>query len=260
LAVVACSLDGSVRAWDLVRYRNFRTFHAPTPVQFTALATDEAGEVVCAGSMDPFHIYVWATQTGKLLDVLAGHSAPVAGLSYSAAAGLLASASWDKTVKLWDVFRTGTATETFRHGSDALAVAFRPDGEELVASTLDGSLHVWDVKRGVETMTLDCRRDASSGRKHDDARTAKTSAAGKCFTALAYTADGECVLAGGRTRFVCLYAVKTRLLLRKWQLSHNRSLDGVLDRLNSKGVGEGGRLALLDLEDTRGDVVQARKV
>ena len=33
LAVVSASLDGTVRAMDLVRYRNFRTFTTPHPVQ-----------------------------------------------------------------------------------------------------------------------------------------------------------------------------------------------------------------------------------
>ena len=45
-AVVSASLDGTVRAWDLLRYRNFRTLTTPTPVQFASLAVDPAGEVV----------------------------------------------------------------------------------------------------------------------------------------------------------------------------------------------------------------------
>jgi hypothetical protein len=249
LAVVSSSLDGTVRAFDLVRYRNFRTFTPATPVQFTSLAVDEGGEVVMAGGMDPFTIHVWSVQTGKVLDVLAGHDAPIASLSYCPAAGLLASASWDKTVRLWDVFRSGTATETLRHGSDALAVAFRPDGAQLAVSTLDGTIHFWDVKRGAEVGTIDGRRDAAGGRKAGDVRTAKSSAAGKCFTAIAYTADGECLLAGGRTKYACLYAVAPKLLLRKWQLTHNRSLEGVLDKLSGKQLGEAGHVALLDLED-----------
>ena len=36
--VVSASLDGTVRAFDLVRYRNFRTFTTPTPTQFVSLA------------------------------------------------------------------------------------------------------------------------------------------------------------------------------------------------------------------------------
>ena len=49
---------------------------------------------------------MWSLQTGKLLDVLAGHEAPLSELSFSPNQGVLASASWDGTVKLWDVFKS----------------------------------------------------------------------------------------------------------------------------------------------------------
>lgn len=44
-AVLSASLDGTVRAFDLVRYRNFRTLTTPSPVQFVSLAADPAGDV-----------------------------------------------------------------------------------------------------------------------------------------------------------------------------------------------------------------------
>lgn len=237
LAVLSASLDGTVRAFDLVRYRNFRTLVPPPgspPVQFSCLAADEAGEIVCAGALDPFNIYVWSLQTGRVLDVLTGHEAPITSLSFSSSAGLLASGSWDKTIRLWDVFRTGTATETFLHGSDVLAVAFRPDGEQLAAATLAGQIALWDVKRGAQTGTIDARRDAEGGRKAGDLMTSKMAAASTHFTTLAYTADGEALLAGGRTKWVCLYAIGARILLRRYQITHNRSLDNVLDKISSK--------------------------
>lgn len=242
LALLSCSLDGTVRAFDLVRYRNFRTFSAPggVPVQFTCLTTDEAGELVCAGGMDPFNIYVWSLQTGKLLDTFTGHEAPISSIAYSPATGILASASWDKTVRLWDLYRTGATTETFTHGSDVLAVAFRPDGEQLAASTMAGQICIWDVKHAVQIGIIDGKRDASGGRKRTDAMTAANSASNKHFTTLAYSADGEALLAGGRTKYICLYAANARILLRKYQISHNRSLDGLLDKLHSKQLGEGG--------------------
>jgi periodic tryptophan protein 2 len=250
LAVLSASLDGTVRAYDLVRYRNFRTLSSPPgapPVQFGCLAADEAGEVVMAGGLDPFNVYVWSLQTGRLLDVLSGHAAPVASLAFSAPLGLLASASWDNTVRLWDVFRSGTATETFSHGSSALAVAFRPDGAQLAAALLGGTIALWDTKRGVQVGSLDVRRDAGSGRRAGDLLPAAAAAAGAHFTALAYSPDGEALLAGGRTKWACLYAPTHGILLRRFQVSHNRSLDGMLEKLNSKNVGEGGvNLALLE--------------
>ena len=258
LAVVSASLDGSVRAFDLVRYRNFRTLAAPTPVQFVSLAADEAGEVVCAGTLEPFSVYVWSLQTGRVTDVLSGHEGPVVSLAFSGAAGLLASASWDKTVRLWDVFKSGTAVETLAHGADVLAVAFRPDGGQVAAASLDGQITFWDPKRGVQTGSVDGRRDATGGPLAGGAGGRGAKAAGKYFSVLAYTADGEAVLAGGRSKYVCLYAVAPALLLRKWQVSHNRSLDGVVDRVHSKAVGEGG-LALADLDLDPGDPWERKK-
>lgn len=127
-ALLSASLDGTVRAFDLVRYRNFRTLTAPEPCQFASLAVDPAGELVCAGTMDTFQILVWSLKTGRLLDVLQGHAAPVTALHFSPATALLASGSWDKTVRLWDVFDSKGAVETLQHVHDVLAVAFRPDG------------------------------------------------------------------------------------------------------------------------------------
>ena len=90
LAIVSASLDGTVRAYDRLRYRNFRTFTSPTPVQacstafshpsmfihpsqFASLALDPSGEIVCAGTQDSFEVFVWSMQSGRLLDVLSGH-------------------------------------------------------------------------------------------------------------------------------------------------------------------------------------------
>ena len=48
-ALLSASLDGTVRAFDLMRYRNFRVLTSPDPCQFVSLAVDSSGEVVCAG-------------------------------------------------------------------------------------------------------------------------------------------------------------------------------------------------------------------
>jgi periodic tryptophan protein 2 len=90
-AVISSSLDGTVRAHDLIRYKNFRTMTSPTPVQFTCVAVDASGEIVCAGALEPFSIYVWALQTGRLLDVLAGHEGPISCLDFSSGTSMLAS-------------------------------------------------------------------------------------------------------------------------------------------------------------------------
>ena len=39
-ALLSASSDGTIRAYDLIRYRNFRTLTTPTPVQFTCVTCD----------------------------------------------------------------------------------------------------------------------------------------------------------------------------------------------------------------------------
>ena len=104
------SLDGSVRAWDMIRYRNFRTFTAPTRLSFSSLAIDPSGEVVCAGSIDSFEVYIWSVQTGQLLDQLSGHEGPVSSLAFAPNGSALVSGSWDHTIRIWSIFdRTQTS-------------------------------------------------------------------------------------------------------------------------------------------------------
>jgi periodic tryptophan protein 2 len=89
--VLSSSLDGTVRAHDLHRYRNFKTYTSDIPCQFLSMAVDKSGEVVCAGSAEPFRICVWSVQTGRLTDVLTGHMGPVASLAFHPVRGSLVS-------------------------------------------------------------------------------------------------------------------------------------------------------------------------
>ncbi|KAJ7211195.1 WD40-repeat-containing domain protein [Mycena pura] len=172
-STVVCSspLDGTVRGYDLVRYPNFRMFTAPSPVQFPALAV---GEVVAARSTDSFEVFLWSVQTGR---ILTGHEGPrVVG----------------RTLREWNEFGRSRAVEPLAFSSDVLAVAFRPDGKELAAATLDGQIAFFDVDQGKQTNA-------------DDRVSAANSASGKAYNSLAYTADGRCILAGGNSEYVVLY-------------------------------------------------------
>eukprot|EP00727_Mastigamoeba_balamuthi_P008301 m51a1_g4093 hypothetical protein (875) ;mRNA; r:68447-71634 len=255
LAVFSSSYDGTVRAFDLIRYRNFRIFTPPTPAQLSCLAIDAAGEIVAAGSLDTFEIFVWSVQTGKLLDVLSGHQGPVAGLAFApGATPVLASVSWDKTARLWDVFEGHEHREALELGSDGLALAFRPDGKELCTTSINGNITFWDHENGVQLGTIEGRDDISGGRWASDVRTSKTNPRGKSFTSVAYSADGQCVIASGESKYVCIYEISQRILLKKFQTSKNRALDGVLDFLNSSNMTEAGPKSLLDIDDDDADV------
>ncbi|KAG2225208.1 hypothetical protein INT45_009537 [Circinella minor] len=246
----SASLDGTVRAFDLVRYRNFRTFTSPNPVQFSSLVVDPSGEVVCAGTTDTFEIYVWSVQTGKLLDILAGHTGPISSLTFSPVGMILVSGSWDYTARSWDIFGRSKQVETFQHQNEVLAVAFRPDGREIAASTLDGQIAFWDVENGKQVGSIEGRKDISGGRKVNDRTAADNAASGKCFNSLCYTADGSSILGGGNSKYICIYDIDTKVLVKKFQISNNLSLDGTQEQLNSKYMTEFGSKELMDVEDS----------
>lgn len=61
-----------------------------------------------------------------------------------------------------------------------------------------------------------------------------------CFGRLAYSTDGSCLFGVGDSHYVCAYDTKHGVLLRKIALTQNRSLDGILHKLNSKNILEDG--------------------
>ncbi|KAM1011499.1 hypothetical protein ACFX13_047602 [Malus domestica] len=158
----------------------------------------------------------------------------------------LASSSWDRTVRLWDVFDGKGAVETITHPHDVLTLVYHPDGKQLASSTLDGQIHFWDPIDGLLMYTIEGRRDISGGRLMTDCRSAANSSSGKFFTTLCYSADGSYILAGGSSKYICMYDVADQVLLRRFQITHNVSLDGVLDFLNSKNMTDAGPLDLID--------------
>lgn len=247
------SLDGTVRAFDLVRYRNFRTFTSPKPVQFKCLAVDSSGEVVCAGSQDTFEIFMWSVQTGALLDVFAGHEGPISSLAFSPIDGILASASWDKTIKIWEVFGRDSSPETLEQGSEVLTLAYRPDGKSLAATTLKGQVVFWDVNLGKQVGSIEGIKDISGGRQSHEIITAENSTKSKHFTSVCYTADGSSIIAGGNSKYICIYDVQSQQLLKKFQISHNLSLDGMHELLDSRNMTEAGPKDLLELDGDHSD-------
>lgn len=245
------SLDGSVRAWDMLRYRNFRTFTAPTRLSFSCLAIDPSAEIVCAGSHDSFDIHLWSVQTGALLDQLSGHEGPISTLAFTPDGRTLVSGSWDRTIRLWNVFNRSQSSEMLQLTSDLLCVAVRPDSAQVAASTLDGGLTFWNISTSVQEATMDGRRDVSGGRTLTSRRTAASTPGTKSFTNITYSADGTCLLAAGNSKYICLYSINTLTLIKKFTVSVNLSLDGTQEFLNSSAIMSNGLPR--DMIDTDGE-------
>jgi periodic tryptophan protein 2 len=57
----------------------------------------------------------------------------------SESGSMLASSSWDMTVKVWDVFGRQGLLETLNHSSEVVSCDFHPTAKnELITTTLGG--------------------------------------------------------------------------------------------------------------------------
>lgn len=104
-------------------------------------------------------------------------------------------------------------------------LAFKPDGKEIAVGTLDCAITFCSSESSTEFGSIDCRNHLGSGRSDHDKITAAKSLQGKSFRSLAYSPDGSYILAGGQSKTICLYSAERHLLLRKFQITQNKSLD-----------------------------------
>jgi WD40 repeat protein len=76
---------------------------------------------------------------------LSGHTDAVASCAFSPNGQLLATASRDGTIRLWEVDSGSSIPPLRGHDGWILSVAFSPDGEHLVSGSADGTAKVWDL-------------------------------------------------------------------------------------------------------------------
>lgn len=79
------------------------------------------------------------------IQVFSGHSGPVYAVDISPSGDVAATASFDGTLKIWDV-SDGTQRATFSdHKGKVMSVAFSPDGRSLLSGGEDKTVKLWDV-------------------------------------------------------------------------------------------------------------------
>lgn len=101
----------------------------------------------------PFSQFITYENT-SLAKTLAGHSSHINDVTISPDGQLFASASADKTIKVWNL-ATGQEIYTLKgHASYVNVLAISPDGRTLVSGSADKTIKLWDLGNGKEIRTL----------------------------------------------------------------------------------------------------------
>ena len=172
---------------------------------------------------------------------------------------MLVSGSWDQTARVWDIFNKKGIIDSLGHSTEVLAVDFHPNNKDVVTTTLSGQMYMWEAEEGHLLGLIECKDDIAGGRLRDERVTAKNSTRNKHFNTIAVSPNGQFILGGGNSKNLCLYDLQYKLLMRRFAITQNRSLDGVLQVLNSKHVKDGMVDHELDIDsDLEEDAWQVR--
>ena len=158
--------------------------------------------------------------TAKLKATLEGHTDNVWSVAFRPNSNMLASASWDQTVRLWNVDAGRLLHTLTEHTDTVMSVAFSPDGQTLVSSSWDGTIRLWNPNNGKLKRTL-------------------TGHAGGVGS-IAFSPDGQTLASGSADRTVRLWNTKT-WKLKSTLRGHTHVVDSVVFSRDGQTLASGSR-------------------
>jgi WD40 repeat protein/serine/threonine protein kinase len=149
MTLLAYSSDGrrigahgnqAIKVWDTASGTEIESLSAPSTC---SLAFQPGTEGLALGKTNGT-IWVRDGARTRSLKALTGHTSQISSLSFSPDGRRLASASYDRTMKVWDV-ASGQELLTIQQPDFVISLTFSRDGSMLVSASLNGNLRIWDA-------------------------------------------------------------------------------------------------------------------
>ncbi|KAB2619450.1 F-box-like/WD repeat-containing protein TBL1XR1 [Pyrus ussuriensis x Pyrus communis] len=162
ISFATCSTDTLIHVCKVGENQPVKTFSGHQG-EVNAIKWDPTGTLLASCS-DDYTAKIWSTKQDKYLHDLKEHVKEIYTIRWSPTGPgtnnpnqqlVLASASFDSTIKLWDVEQGRLLYSFDGHRDPVYSVAFSPDGEYLASGSMDKCMHIWSVKEGkiVKTYT-----------------------------------------------------------------------------------------------------------
>jgi WD40 repeat protein len=135
--------DKSVSIWSVESRHSAELYVGRLAGGRSALAVAPEGRTVAVlGTSDSLNsVKLWDVSTGRVDDLL-GHQDKVTSAAFSPDGRILASGSYDYTVKIWNVASRQELATLADHTHGVISVAFSPDGKSLASAGNYGQLRL----------------------------------------------------------------------------------------------------------------------
>lgn len=124
--------------------------------EVNAIKWDPSGELLASCSDDKT-LKVWSLNSDRHRHNLCAHQSEIYTIKWSPSGPrsanpnqdlLLASASFDSTVRLWEVERGTCLHSLTKHDEPVYSVSFSPDGKLIASGSFDRWIHIWSTTSG----------------------------------------------------------------------------------------------------------------
>jgi WD40 repeat protein len=145
--LLSSSRDKTAKVWDLKAKESVMTFPDHQQPVYGVVGSHDGKLGYSAG--EDKQIRIWrAAAEGKQIRALGGHGDAILRLAIHPQQAMIATASADRTVRLWNP-DNGTAGHVLSGLSDeAFALGFSPDGTRIAAGSYLGEVAIWNVADG----------------------------------------------------------------------------------------------------------------